>query len=95
MSSSALSAKYIIEVDPAYVDVVEDVVYIGIVLIFAWVFTALRGNTLTLTSFQAYLTSIVAPLIVGLLVYHLIVRRFVAFMPTAGTEQIYMGLRKY
>lgn len=88
--TAILSQKLLIPLDAQYVDIAEDGLKIATIAFFVWAARFAR-----MAAFPSITWDLLLPTALGLLVYYLAVRQFVAIVPKAGETTYYMALRKY
>ncbi len=100
--SFQLADKLVINVPPEYVDLVEDSIKSVVVLAGVWLYAMLQAKFPSVPGvpmipgyggFSSWSLPLMfaLPFVAGLAFHHLVVRRFVAVMPTAGAALYYMA----
>lgn len=82
--------KWVVQLDAPYVDIAEDAAKIATIFFFV-----ACARFLSVNPFPAMTTDVLVPAALGLVVYYLAIRKFVAFVPKPGQESYYNALKKY
>jgi hypothetical protein len=92
-SVSLKDSKIIIHVAPQFLDAAEDSVKFTFVLLGMWLAQQyiLKSNPMAIQSYMMQ----ALPVVLGLVFYHLIVRRLIIVMPKPGQELHYFALKRF